>query len=197
MDNILSLFSFNFAKPCKNVTYDKYNHAKYIILGHFTTSSFLGSILKDGLKAPKCTGNISNKEIIEENYNNYIYLTGHFDRVFSQNAVKKFGGNEILILLKIKKDTLELDDVNRVYSKKGISLTSVKDIYNALTQTLFSQCRTTQNILPNQIIEILDIEKIIENKFLFQESYSNRKSLTFEELKEKIDINLLKWNKEE
>lgn len=124
----------------------------------------------------------------------YIYLSGHFDRVFSENAVKRFGGEEILILVKIKRDILELDDVNHVYSKKGISLTSNKDIYNALTQSLFSQCRTKHKIPSEQILEILNIEKIIRNKSFLEESYLNMKSLTLEELKEKIDINFLRIN---
>lgn len=192
MNNTLQLFSFYFDKPCKYISFKEYNSAKHVILGHFTTSVFLNSILENGIQLSQYTGNSSYKEIFKEDDENYIYLAGHFDRDFSKNAVKKFGGNEILILVKVKRDTLELDDVNNIYSKKGIKLNSNKDIYNALTQSLFSQCRTKQIILPEQIIGILDIEKIEPRKLAIEEYYKNAKLLTLEELQKKIDDNLLK-----
>lgn len=193
MISTLDLFSFYFAKPCKNISYDEYINAEYIILGHLTTSIFLDSILKNGIKAPEYTGNFSNKDMFIDIDKYYIYLAGHFDRVFSENAVKKFGGKEILILIKVKRNTLELDDLNGMYSKQGISLTSNEEIHNVLTQNLFSQCRTKESILPEQIIEVFDVNKIMNTKLFSEESFVNMKPLTFIDLKKNIDINLLKW----
>ncbi len=185
MNNTLQLFSFYFNKPCKHISFKEYNSAKYVILGHFTTSVFLNLILKNGIQSSQYTRDTSNKKVFKED-ESYIYLVGHYDRVFSKKSVEKFGGNEILILVKVKKDTLELNDVNFVYSKKGIKLTSNKDIYNALTQSLFSQCRTKENILPEQIIGVLDVEKIEQNKLFIEESYKNTELLTLEKLEERI-----------
>lgn len=159
MDNALKLFSFYFAKPCTNISFKEYSESEYVILGHFTTTVFLDSILKNGIQSPKYTGNFSNKEIFSESDKSYIYLSGHFDRVFSQYTVKKFGGKEVLLLVKVKKDTLELDDINNIYSKKGLDLNCPNEVYNVLTKSLFSQCRTKQSICANQIVEVLIFDK--------------------------------------
>ena len=194
MNKILQLFSFYFTKPSKNITYEEFYNSEYIILGHFTTSIFLESILIYGINPSIDTRNHLNKDIILDSQNQYIYLLGHFDKAVSENAVKKFGGTEILILIKVKKNTLELDDVNCIYSKRGINITSEELIYTALTQSLFSQCRTKQNILPEQIIEIIDVSRLIRNELYLKEYFTSTKSLTLEKLKENIDINLLRFN---
>lgn len=51
MQKELELFSFFYGRPCRYVTEEEYKMSEYIILGHFTTSTFLDSILSKGLIA--------------------------------------------------------------------------------------------------------------------------------------------------
>lgn len=195
MKKELELFSFYYGYPCNNVTKEEYEMSEYIILGHFTTSSFLDSILSNGLKAPINTNYFSNKDMFTKGDEYYVYLTGHFDSVFAENAVKKFGGKKILILVKVNKNNLELDDLMSIYTNKGISLTCQKTLYETLviSPNMMCQCRTRIEILPEQIIEIFDVDKIIKNKLLPNEDFFNRKFLTLSKLKKNIDIDLLKY----
>lgn len=87
----------------------------------------------------------------------YIYLAAHYDNVFSKNAVEKYGGEQVLILIEIDKDALELDDLNQKYTKKNISLKDQEELHKALTQNIFAQCRTKTEIKPSQIVKVLQL----------------------------------------
>lgn len=197
MKKELELFSFFYGYPCKNVTKEQYEKSKYIILGHFTTSIFLDSILSNGLKAPINTNCFANKDMFVNGDEYYIYLTSHFDPIFAENAIKKFNGEKILILVKVEKETLELDNLMNFYTNKGIKLNCQETIYETLVkaQHVMCQCRTKIEILPEQIIEVLDVNEVNINRILSNESYLNRKSLTLSELKENISIELLRYKK--
>lgn len=191
----LEVFSFFAGRPCNNISKEEYDKAEYLILGHFTTSKFLDSILTNGIKAPVETNNYSNRDMFIEGDKYYIYLTSHFDSVFARNAVAKFCGHEILILVKVKKDTLECDNLENYYTNKGISLNCQNEIYKALVQGkgLSYQCRTKVKIPPEQIIEVLDVEEVSKNRLLPNESYSERAPLPLSKLREKVNIKLLRY----
>ena len=56
------------------------------------------------------------------------------------------------------------------------------------------QCRTKVKILSEQIIEILDVDKIFSERLTInEESYLNRRYLTFSELKKNVNIELLRF----
>ena len=194
MNKELELFSFYYGYPCSNITWEEYENSEYIILGHFTTSVFLDSILLDGLDAPINTNKFSNKDMFMDGDEYYIYLTGHFDSLFAENAVKKFGGKKILLLVKVRKKTLELDDLRNIYTNQGIDLTCQRTIYEVLHKNIMCQCRTKVKILSEQIIEILDVDKIFSERLTINEkSYLNRRYLTFSELKKNVNIELLRF----
>lgn len=182
MNEALDLFSFSFLKPNNNISYEKFIESEYIILGHFTTSTFLKDILENGLKASKHTGYISNKVDAKDIDRDYIYLSGHFDKIFSEYAIEKYSGKKILILVKVKKDTLELDDFNNIYSNNDIDLKSSNGVYLALTQNIFSQCRSKETINPSQIIEVFDVEKVLKDDIYNKSQFNSTETLTLSKL---------------
>lgn len=153
----LDLFSFKSFKPFSHISYEEFKQAKTFILGHFTSSKFLSKILEDGLIPPSITGNFSNDDMIAKGDEDYIYLAAHYDNVFSRNAIEKYGGNEILILLEVDKSTLELDDLHQKYSRDNINLADQIKLHEVLTQDIFAQCRTKKHIKPSQIIKVLEV----------------------------------------
>lgn len=96
---------------------------------------------------------------------NYIYLAANYDRVFSKNAVEKYGGEEILLMVSVERKYLELDDLMQKYSSKNISLNDQDILFDALTTDLYPQCRTKYPIGPDSIISILSAK---DNEFLYK-----------------------------
>lgn len=161
-EKVIDLFSFvPFATFSHKISYDEYNNADYIILGHMTSSFFLEEILIKGLLPPVLTNNYSNKTMFENGDENYIYLTAHLDRCFSQNAVEKYPGEEILLLVKIEIQSLELDDLKKYYSKQNIDLRNPEVLHHVLTTPTFDcNCRTKKHITPDSIIEVFKIKDL-------------------------------------
>jgi hypothetical protein len=189
---LLDLFSFTPFNPAWNrVTKEEFFNADKIILGHFTTSKFLTSILENGLQPVSVTQNYSSDDMVQAGDENYIYLAANYDRVFSKNAVEKHGGEEILLIVSVERKYLELDDLMQKYSSKNISLDDKDILYDALTSDLYPQCRTKYPINPDNIISILSAK---DNEFLYkkvtQENplYSDIKK---EKLFKEFDVNML------
>jgi len=161
-NTILDLFSFNSRFLLNQITYNEFSVVNKIILGHFTTSTFLNDILKYGLLPPIITSKYSNDDIFVSNDAKYIYLTTQYSylamSIISRNAVNKYGGEEIVLVVEVNKEDLELDNLNGHYTKQGI--TDFKDeqlLYEELTQNpCFSQCRIKKAIRPNQILKIIN-----------------------------------------
>lgn len=159
----LDLFSFDSFSPFFHIEYKEFDKAGTLVLGHFTTSIFLDKILENGLQPPAKTGKYSNDDMIVPGDEHYIYLAAHYDNVFSKNAVERYGGDQILILIEIDKSALELDDLNQKYSKENVNLKDQEELHKALTQNIFAQCRTKTEIRPSQIVKALQLpsKKII------------------------------------
>ena len=191
-DVLLDVFSFTPFNPAWNrIKKEEFFNADKIILGHFTTSKFLTNILKNGLQPASVTSNYSNDDMLHPGDENYIYLTANYDRGFSKNAVEKYGGEEILLVVSVERKYLELDDLMQKYSSKNISLNDQDILYDALTTSLYPQCRTKYPISPDSIISILNTK---DNEFLYknvtQENplYSDIKK---EKLFKEFDVSIL------
>lgn len=98
-------------------------------------------------------------------------------------------------MVKVKKETLELDNLMNFYSNKGIELNCQKTMYEALVhaKNMMCQCRTKIEILPEQIIEVLDVDKVVAIKLPLNGSYRNIQPLTLSELKNNVNIELLRY----
>lgn len=166
LTNYIDIFSFMPFCPCSHISYDDYIASKYIILGHFTSSIFIENILKNGLLPAKETNKFSNNDMFSDGDDDFVYLAGHFDHVFSENAIKKFGGEEILLIVKIERNKLELDDLQKQYSRQNKDIQDQKQIYTVLTQEIYSQCRTKSIIPPENILHIFNVNKILNNTYL-------------------------------
>jgi len=165
----ISIFSFVPFCPSIHISFDDYLASNYVILGHFTTSVFLEKILDFGLLPANKTNMFSNIDMFINGDDEFVYLAGHFDHVFSQNAIKKFGGEEILLIVKIERSELELDDLLKHHSKQNRDIQDHKQIYKILTQDIFSQCRTKSTIPPENILHVLSVDKILNNMYLSSE----------------------------
>lgn len=163
--DVFSLTPFNLA--WNRIKKEEFFNADKIILGHFTTSKFLPNILEHGLQPPSITKNYSNDDMLHPGDENYIYLAANYDRAFSKNAVKKYGGEEILLIVSVERKYLELDDLMQKYSSKNISLNDPCILFDALTTDLYPQCRTQKPISPDRIISILSAK---DNEFLYKEA---------------------------
>ena len=170
--NCFSFEAFNFSH-LEKITLEEFINAKYIILGHLTTSIFLDSILQNGLLSPKKTNIYSNDDMLMEGHENYIWLTSHLDIVFAQNAVKKHGGEPILILVKIEPHKLELDNLFNRHSSEGIELNNLSHIYKELQNPGAAQARIKEHIPASNIVTVYRIDdnlklyKVYENANLY------------------------------
>ena len=150
---------------------DIFEASEELILGHFTSSIFLESILNEGLLPPSKTNKYSNFHDAQPGDENYIYLITHYDSFFAQKAVEKYGGEEIVIMVRVKKETLELDNFNNVYTHwRGVQNFNPRDS-NQLYRTLagddtFSQCKTSISINPEQILEIYKVNELYNHSFI-------------------------------
>lgn len=159
-NKIVDIFSFLPFGGIKQICKEDFFTSEYLIMGHFTSSFLLTHILKEGLQPPSVTTIFSNAEQSKPGDEKNIYLIGHIDDIYSQNAVKKYGGTEILILVQIKRENIELDDFLNHHSSRGIMTNSQEEIYEVFSQTISPECCTKTGISPDQIIEVLDVNKI-------------------------------------
>ena len=155
----LNLFSF---KPYdfsqfNGISINDFKQCEFVILGHFTSSAFIDSIVENGLLPPVETGFFSNDDMLQPGDENYIYFTSHFDPLYGENAVKKYGGQPILVLVKLSPSILELDDLFNRHTSAGIRLTDLSKIYEELKNPGAAQARTRKNIPACDIIDIIDV----------------------------------------
>ena len=121
--------------------------------------------MENGLLPPIETKRYSNFHNAQPGDENYIYLITHYDPFFAQEAVKKYGGEEILIIVTAKKENLELDNFHNVYTNPELrNIQNLKD-QNELYKTLagndgYAQCRSLVGIEPNQILEVFKLNEL-------------------------------------
>ncbi len=110
---------FSFSSQTAKVSLEEYRSSEYISLGHFTSSILLNDIQKNGFLPPIITNKYSNEDMLSDGDEDFIYFTSLFDNTYSKNAVRKFGGEEVLIIVKLNKFILELDNLNQKFSRKN------------------------------------------------------------------------------
>ncbi len=156
----IDLFHFDYCVFDKfsSITLEVFKQAEEVVLGHFTTSVFIDDILKNGLKIPKYTKNYSNDDMFVNGDDEYIYLTSHFDKIFSVNATKKYGGKEVLLLVSVPIRDLELDNLYNRHKNQGYMLNDIEQIYKELKNPGAAQARIRKNISPENIIKVIDVE---------------------------------------
>lgn len=182
----VNVFSFVPFCPSSHISFDNYLASNYVILGHFTTSVFLEKILDFGLLPANKTNMFSNVDMFENGDDEFVYLAGHFDHAFSENAIKKFGGEEILLIVKTERQKLELDDLLKHHSKQNRDIKDHKQIHKVLTQEIFSQCRTKSVIPPENIMYVLNVDKILNNTHLSSKK-RERKAFGITEIEEHLE----------
>jgi hypothetical protein len=80
-----------------------------VILGHLTSSTFYDWIMEKGILASSITSfeGCGGHELPDDH--EYVYLTRYLDTFFSENAIKKFGGKQILIIVEVPINMIETD----------------------------------------------------------------------------------------
>jgi len=86
----------------------EFDVASQFILGHFTTSAFLPSILKDGL-----TPDEHKERAVDDNVPSHkksVYLLTAYDRFYMRRATDHHGGEPISIEVCVDKSALSADE---------------------------------------------------------------------------------------
>ncbi|MFY9141277.1 hypothetical protein [Sulfuricurvum sp.] len=143
-----------------HIPFEEFIRYEYCILRHYTSSSLLDSIQKDGLLPPSQSNiqssNFDSQSSDEDKH--YIYLTGNQDWVFSKNAVELHGGKLVELTVKVALMSVEADDYSELYSSKGIDPKDMSIVHDKLTKGLWRNCRTRYSIKPEDILEILILD---------------------------------------
>lgn len=82
--------------------------ATHLILGHFTTSTFLDSILQHGLIPDS-----SKERAMDDNQpsdTESVYLTAMYDRFYQDRAVEHHGGEAIVVEVLVERASLVADE---------------------------------------------------------------------------------------
>jgi hypothetical protein len=87
---------------------EEFNAATEFILGHFTTSAFLPSILKDGLQPDVRKERAMDDNLLSDNRS--VYLATTFDRFYLDRAPKFHGGAGIIIEARVPRSDLSADE---------------------------------------------------------------------------------------
>ncbi len=86
----------------------EFDAATHFILGHFTTSTFLPNILKDGLTPDEHMERAVDDNVPSDNTS--VYLAATYDRFYMKRATKYHGGEAISIEVLVNKASLSADE---------------------------------------------------------------------------------------
>lgn len=166
MSTQLDLFSFKKYYPITSVSREELLNTESVILGHFTSSIFIDSILSRGLIAQSETNIQSVGGHTNINDYEYIYLTREFDTFFSEKSVEKFQGKEILIIVNIPTNLLETDPFGG-----NTTSTNLEEILYVINKTQ-RNFRVHKKIERNMIIAIYDVSDLKAHNLLSNSSYN-------------------------
>lgn len=140
----------------KNVSFDELYQNHFCLLRHYTSSTLLRAIKKEGLLPVSLSGvKSSNLDAMSaKNQKDYVHFVANEDRVYAENAVRVHGGEGIVLTVKVPLIYLEADDYGEIYSKKNIDPKNQLVLYEKLTNNLFRTCRTQHSIAPHYIVGI-------------------------------------------
>lgn len=139
-----------------NVSFDEFYKNHFCLLWHYTSSTLLRSIKKEGLLPVSLSGvKSSNLDAMSpQNQKDYVHFVANEDRIYAENAVKVHGGTEIVLTVKVPLIYLEADDYGEIYSKNYINPKNQSVLYEKLTNNLFRTGRTQYPIAPHYIVNI-------------------------------------------
>jgi len=142
-----------------NISFDEFYQNHFCLLRHYTSSTLLRSIKKEGLLSVSSSGvTPSNLDgMSAKNQNDYIHFVANEDRLYAENAVRVHGGEAIVLTVKVPLSYLEADDYGEIYSKKNIDPKNQLVLYEKLTNDLFRTCRTQHTIAPHYIVDVKSI----------------------------------------
>jgi hypothetical protein len=123
--------------------------AKYLVLGHFTSSVFLVEIKKRGL-LPDTYQERSVRDGDLPSDPCCVYLSVRLDKFYIDRAVKYYGGEGLVVVVKVERTLLEADE-QAVAPANRKNLSHNELLYLSLC---FGQCKHKGPILPTQIIGI-------------------------------------------
>ena len=86
----------------------EFDAANQFILGHFTTSTFLPSIMKHGLTPDTHKERAVDDRVPSDSKS--VYLLTIYDSLYMERAMKRHGGEAISIEVRVKKSALSPDE---------------------------------------------------------------------------------------
>lgn len=105
-DDLKREWSYHLSRPPQSRA--EFDQARQFILGHFTSSTFLDRIPKEGL-AP----DTKKERVIDDNLPSdpeSVYLLATFDRFYLHRAIKHHGGRGIMIEVAVERRQLTADE---------------------------------------------------------------------------------------
>lgn len=132
------------------ISYKDFEKITHLQLNHSTSSVFLENILEMGL----VPNSISGKQI-EDNLSTepeYVYLSASYDSLYPNRAVKKFGGEGIIITVEVEKEFLEAD-VHSLVPEQTLDKTKEELLYESL-RYIYGACKYKGTISSHNIISV-------------------------------------------
>ncbi len=133
----------------------EFDAATQFILGHFTTSTFLPKILKDGL-----TPDAHKERAVDDNVPSDItsvYLATTYDRFYMKRAMQHHGGEAISIEVCVDKATLSADE-GQLSPRDLATLDPVDALYVSMCG---GACKHRGNVPLKNILSICDAHGMV------------------------------------
>jgi len=122
--------------------------AKTLVLAHCTSSIFLDEIVKKGLLPYVESKRRINDDLFSDE--GCVYLLSTLDRYFLERATKHYGGEGIVVVVKVERNRLEADENIFPPVERG-RYQGDEALYLSLC---FGQCKHRGRIMPQQIVGI-------------------------------------------
>jgi len=152
-------------------TQEEFENATEFILGHFTSSSFLDSILKHGLIPDTRKERCVDDRVPSDNES--VYLTARYDQLYSERAVKAHGGKPILVEVKVDRNSIYADE-SALTSGTLANSTPTDALYLSLC---YGACKHYGSIPLSDILSISELDgTIIYEKSSLRGSATENKS---------------------
>lgn len=147
---------------CEYPNVEDLNETDYLILAHATSSELFDSIISKGLLANSVT-NIKVNDNLETDSDS-VYLSAGEYKFYMRRAVKEFGGQGIVIVVKVDKSLIVADENSLSYGDKiNPNLSQSEKLVRSMC--LLGACKHLGNIPKDNIIKIYSQDgKIIYKK---------------------------------
>lgn len=143
-------FFSRLSKPPKSRS--EFDHATEFILGHFTSSAFLESILQYGLIPDTENSRSTNDRLLCDK--SAVYLTTGYDKFYAERAVNSHGGRPIVIQVLVNRASLAADE-NSLNQHDMNACSPDEALYRSMC---FGACKHTESISLDAILSISEID---------------------------------------